>query len=522
MEILTSTGRVGEADVQALAVPVFKDEKAHEGFLSELDEAAGGLVKSVIESEELKGKEGETAYLLLPETAAGLKARRVLLVGVGERESYGLGQVSQMAGAAVRALRARNVKSIGLVLRGASEENARAASAAVEGALMSLFDPDKYRTVEKEERTVERLVLIAQGADLDTLSRAAERGRIVGESANFTRDMANEPGAYMTPTVMAQRAQQVANEFGLDVDVLDRPRMEALGMGSLLSVARGSDEPPALIVLKYTPEGGTRIDLAEAGKRAEGSGDGELLALVGKGVTFDSGGISIKPGENMELMKYDMTGGATVIGVMRAVAQLRPPFPVLGVVPATENLPSGKATKPGDVVRAMSGKTIEIINTDAEGRLILADAIAYAKRLGATRVIDLATLTGAVSIALGDVNTGILGTDQELIDELIESGREVGEKLWQLPLDKEYTKQIKSDIADIKNVGGRKAGTITAAAFIKEFADGISWAHLDIAGTAWGDEQKPFRSKGPTGVAVRTLVNFIERSARRLAPEAKG
>jgi leucyl aminopeptidase len=207
---------------------------------------------------------------------------------------------------------------------------------------------------------------------------------------------------------------------------------------------------------------------------------------------------------------------------MRAVAQLKPPMALLGVVPATENLPSGKATKPGDVVRAMSGKTIEVINTDAEGRLILADAISYAKKLGATRIIDLATLTGAVSIALGDVNTGILGTDQELIDEVIASGREVGEKLWQLPLDKEYTKQIKSDIADIKNVGGRKAGTITAAAFLKEFADGVSWAHLDIAGTAWGDDAKPYRAKGPTGVGVRTLLNLIERAiAKRDASEGK-
>jgi leucyl aminopeptidase len=231
-------------------------------------------------------------------------------------------------------------------------------------------------------------------------------------------------------------------------------------------------------------------------------------------VTFDSGGISIKPGENMELMKYDMTGGATVMGAMRAVAQLKPAMSLLVVVPATENLPSGKATKPGDVVRAMSGKTIEIINTDAEGRLILADAIAYAKKLGATRVVDLATLTGAVSIALGDVNTAVLGTDQELIDELIASGGEVGEKIWQLPLDKEYTRQIKSDIADIKNVGGRKAGAITAAAFLKEFADGVSWAHLDIAGTAWGDEAKPFRAKGPTGICVRTLINYVERMAR--------
>ncbi|MGI8997863.1 MAG: leucyl aminopeptidase family protein, partial [Pyrinomonadaceae bacterium] len=316
---------------------------------------------------------------------------------------------------------------------------------------------------------------------------------------------ANEPGAYMTPTNMAERAQEIATQFGLEIDVLEREEMEREGMGSLLSVARGSEEPPKLIILKYTPEGGAKGATKQ---------NGDLLALVGKGITFDTGGISLKPGENMELMKYDMTGGGTVLGVMRAIAQLKPPIPVLGVVPSTENMPSGKATKPGDVVRAMSGKTIEVINTDAEGRLVLADAISYAKKLGATRIVDLATLTGAVSIALGDVNTGILGTDQELIDELIAAGREVGEKFWQLPLDKEYSKQIKSDIADIKNVGGRKAGTITAAAFLKEFADGVSWAHLDIAGTAWGDDAKPFRSKGPTGVAVRTLLNMIDRMAR--------
>ncbi|HZB44014.1 MAG TPA: leucyl aminopeptidase [Pyrinomonadaceae bacterium] len=496
MEIQTSAGGVGEADVQAVAVPVFKDEKPHEGLLQQLDAATGGLIKSVFESEELKGKEGETAYIVLGEGGGGgLKARRVLLVGVGEREAYGPAQASQFAGTAARSLRARNVKSVGIVLRAPEGLAERAAAAAVEGALMSTFDPDKYKTADKEERAIERLVVIAEGADEAALGRGAERGRIVGESVNFTRDMANEPGAYMTPTDMAERAQGVADEFGLEIDVLDRARMEELGMGSLLSVARGSDEPPALIVLKYTPEGGTRTNLVEAGKAAggknsDGGEGGELLSFVGKGVTFDTGGISIKPGENMELMKYDMTGGATVIGVMRAVAQLKPPFPVLGVVPATENMPSGKATKPGDVVRAMSGKTIEVINTDAEGRLILADAVAYAKKLGATRVIDMATLTGAVSIALGDVNTGILGTDQQLIDEVIESGREVGEKFWQLPLDKEYTKQIKSD----------------------------------IAGTAWGDEAKPFRAKGPTGVAVRTLLNFVERESARAsgAKEAGG
>jgi leucyl aminopeptidase len=294
----------------------------------------------------------------------------------------------------------------------------------------------------------------------------------------------------------------VAAEFGLSIDVLDEARMEQEGMGSLLSVSHGSDEPAKLIVMKYTP--------ANASEES-----GELLAFVGKGITFDSGGISLKPGDNMELMKYDMTGGATVMGAMRAIAQIKPSIPVLGVVPCSENLPSGKATKPGDVVRAMTGKTIEVINTDAEGRLILADAIAYARKLGATKIVDIATLTGAVSIALGDVNTAVIGTDQELIGEIVAAGKETGEKFWQLPLDKEYSKQIKSDIADIKNVGGRKAGTITAAAFLKEFTDGVSWAHLDIAGTAWSDEAKPYRAKGPTGVAVRTFIRIVARASAK-------
>jgi leucyl aminopeptidase len=343
--------------------------------------------------------------------------------------------------------------------------------------------------------------VVIESGDKKTLQQGAERGRIIGEAVNFTRDLANEPGGYLTPTILAERAQKVAKKFGLSIDVLDQRQMEKLGMGSLLGVSRGSDEPPKLIVMKYEPR--------KAGRKKG------LLALVGKGITFDSGGISLKPGENMELMKYDMTGAATVIGAMQAIAQLKPSIPVLGVAPCAENLPSGKATKPGDILKAMTGKTIEVINTDAEGRLVLADAIAYAKKLGATQIIDMATLTGAVSVALGDVNTAILGTDQILIEQVIEAGREVGEKFWQLPLDDEYSNQIKSDIADIKNIGGKKAGTITAAAFLKEFANDTSWAHLDIAGTAWGDTAQPYRSKGPTGVAVRTLIEFIEGSARQ-------
>ncbi|MFN2453734.1 MAG: leucyl aminopeptidase [Pyrinomonadaceae bacterium] len=504
MRVTGSAKRYTEEDAEALAVAVFKDEKADEGFLKELDEAANGVISSVIETGELKGKEGETVYVHLAGGGkGGLKAKRLLLIGVGERSDYKPAQISQVAGAALRFLRGKNIKSIAFVPRVEADAEIIIA-AAIEGALMGVFEPDKYRTTEKEERTVDSFVVILEGADKSALDKGAERGRITGEAVNLARDLANEPGAYMTPTHMAARAEEIAREFNLEVDVLDEARMETEGMGALLSVSHGSEQPAKLIVLKYTPP------------QNAGTANGkELLAFIGKGVTFDSGGISLKPGDKMEQMKYDMTGGATVLGAMFAIAQLKPSIPVLGVVPSVENMPSGTATKPGDVVRAMSGKTIEVINTDAEGRLILADAISYAKKLGATRIVDMATLTGAVSIALGDVNAAILGTDQKLIDEVIEAGREAGEKFWQLPLDKEYTKQIKSDIADIKNIGGRKAGTITAAAFLKEFADGIAWAHLDIAGTAWSDETKPFRSKGPTGIAVRTLLKIVERAAAK-------
>jgi len=496
MDAFGSSKPVNEIDAEGLAVAVFKDEKADGGLLKSLDKAVGGLISDVTKSEEFTGKEGETAYFQV--SGNGLKARRLLLIGCGDRASYKSAQITQMGGTAARFLRSKNVKTIAVVPR-AEVDAERAAQTVVVGAIMGMFELDKYRTKDKEIRELKSITVFVEGADKKAVQRGAERGRIIGESINFTRDLANEPGAYMTPTIMADRARKVAKEFGLSFDVLDQKQMEKLGMGSLLGVSRGSDEPPKLIVMKYKPAKSTSK---------------ELLALVGKGITFDSGGISLKPGENMELMKYDMTGAATVIGTMLAIAQLKPSVPVLGVAPCSENLPSGKATKPGDVLRAMTGKTIEVINTDAEGRLVLADAIAYAKKLGATKIIDMATLTGAVSIALGDVHTAILGTDQELIGEVIASGVEVGEKFWQLPLDAEYTKQIKSDIADIKNVGGKKAGTITAAAFLKEFAEETPWAHLDIAGTAWGDPATPYRSKGPTGVAVRTLVEFIERSAR--------
>jgi leucyl aminopeptidase len=497
MDVRGTSKSCKQIDVQALAVAIFKDEKPNSGFLKDLDKQVGGLISNVIQTEEFAAKEGETAYFHL--TNKGLKAKRLLLIGCGDRDEFKAAQISQFGGTAARFLRGKNAGTIAIVPRGEGDAQGTA-QMVIQSAVTGLFEPDKYRTKDKEKRELKQIVVVIEGADEKAVQRGAERGGIVGEAVNYTRDLANEPGGYMTPTILAARAKETCRKFGLTFDVLDQKQMEKLGMGSLLGVSRGSDEPPKLIVMKYEPK---RV------KRSK-----KLLALVGKGITFDSGGISLKPGENMELMKYDMTGAATVIGTMRAIAQLKPSIPVLGVAPCSENLPSGKATKPGDILVAMTGKTIEVINTDAEGRLVLADAIAYAKKLGATQIIDMATLTGAVSIALGDVNVGILGTDQRLIDGVIDAGRGVGEKFWQLPLDKEYSAQIKSDIADIKNVGGRKAGTITAAAFLKEFADGVSWAHLDIAGTAWGDDAKPYRAKGPTGIAVRTLIEFVERSAR--------
>jgi len=379
------------------------------------------------------------------------------------------------------------------------------AQALVEGVLMGLFEPDQYKTREKEDRQIDRLVLVAPDTGSDqAIAGAINRGRIIAESVNFARGLSNEPSSVLTPTELADRARLVAEEFGLAIDVLDEARMKELGMGALLGVARGSDEPCKLIVLRYTPE-----------RTSSSTDDGSLIAIVGKGITFDSGGISIKPADGMERMKYDMSGAAATLAAMRSIAQIKPSVNVVGLMPTSENMPSGHAYKPGDVLRAMSGKTIEVINTDAEGRLVLADAITYAKKLGATRIIDLATLTGAVSVALGSVYAAILGNDQNFVNEVRKAAAEVGERLWQLPMDEDYRDLIKSDIADIKNSGGRYAGTITAAYFLREFAESTPWVHLDIAGTAWENEKKPHMAKGPTGVGIRTLVNFIcnERSA---------
>ena len=492
------TDNFQEASVDALAVAVFKGEKTTGGILKDLDALAGGGIASMIKSEEFKGDTGDTAYFIF-EPKGKIKASRLLLIGVGDRTEYKAADVSVLAGTAARNLRKRNVRSFALAPRSDGDAIDAATNAAA-GVVTSQFELDKYKTSEKNDKQIDNFVLYVEGGSDKDLKDALKRGEIIGDSMNFARDLANEPPNILHPTEMAKRAEKMAKEVGLKCEILDEAKMAKLGMGSLLSVSIGSEQPAKLIVLKYEPKKST-------GKK------GELLALVGKGITFDTGGISIKPSEGMDAMKYDMSGGATVIGTMRAIGLLKPTVPVLGIVAAVENMPDGKATRPSDVVTASNGKTVEILNTDAEGRLVLADAVVYAERQGATRIVDMATLTGAVIIALGDLNTAVLGNDQDLVDEIIECGKDAGENFWQLPIGKEYSKMIKSDIADLKNIGGgRKAGTIIGAVFIQEFIKDAKWAHLDIAGTAWADDVKPHRAKGPTAVAVRTLLKLVEKS----------
>jgi leucyl aminopeptidase len=495
MEVKAEFEKFYDVETDALVITIYEGERASEGALKELDERTGGMISEMLGTDEMRGKQGDMVYIYRP---GNICARRLLLVGAGKREEFSFDTVRRMAGSAARFLRSKGARSMA-ILRRSQLDLGKSAQAATEGALIGLFEPDMYKTENKEERRIDELVLLsAESGSEGELARGVERGRIIAEAVNMARELSNEPSNTLTPSELAERAKETANRFGLDIDVLDEARMKELGMGALLGVARGSDEPAKLIVLRYMPD------------EAEPMGnDADVIAIVGKGITFDSGGISIKPAEGMEKMKYDMSGAAATLAAMRAIAQLKPRINVIGVMPTTENMPSGRAYKPGDVLRAMSGKTIEVINTDAEGRLILADAITYARKIGATRIIDLATLTGAVSIALGPINVAVMGNDQAFVDEVRAAAREVGERFWQLPMDDDYRDLIKSDIADIKNSAGRYAGTITASWFLREFAEDTPWVHLDIAGTAWENERKAYMAKGPTGVAIRTLINYV-------------
>jgi leucyl aminopeptidase len=456
-------------------------------FVSTADKAVQQAAADVLSAGDVSGKNFELTWLHKP---AGVKAKRLLLLGGGKAEKFSSSDVRKLAGAAVRALKPRKLRSLAVVLPDAvpAEDAVRAV---VEGAIVGDFDPDTYKSDRKDQR-VESLTVVASG-DQSSLQRALDEARSVAESQNFTRSLVNEPANRMTPTVLAQRAQEMCKETGLKCEVYGADKIKELKMGAFWGVAQGSDEPPALIVMRYEPAGAP---------------EKPVLGLVGKGITFDTGGISIKPADGMEKMKYDMAGGATMIGVMRAIALLKPKVKVIGIVCATENMPSGKAQKPGDIQTAMSGKTIEIINTDAEGRLVLADGLCYARQLGCTHLIDAATLTGAVVVALGYANVGVFSNDDSFYQEFASTLVKSGENMWRLPVNDEYLDMTRSQIADLMNTGGRWGGASTAAAFLREFAENTPWIHLDIAGTAWMEENKPWIAKGPSGIAVRSLIEF--------------
>jgi len=476
------------ADTQTAKGPDAKPEPV----LLTTDPAVKAAVAAVLASGEYKAGANETLLLHAP---AGLAAKRLLIVGLGKLGKATVHGVRSGAGTAVRFTKPRGIRELVFALPDAELlAPGPCVRAAVEGALVGDFDPDTYRS-ERKDLSVQSFTLAAAASfDRGALEAAFAEGVIVGESQNFTRVLVNEPGNKLTPTILGQRAAEMASEVGLGWDVYSTETLHELKMGAFWSVSQGSEEPPALIVLRYEPEGVTT---------------GPVLGLVGKGITFDSGGISLKPGDNMEKMKYDMAGGAAMIGAMRAIALLKPRVRVIGIVCAAENMPDGKAQKPGDVQTAMSGKTIEIINTDAEGRLVLADGLAYARQLGATHLIDAATLTGACVVALGMVNAGAFSNDDATYAKFDAALGVSGEKFWRLPLGDEYAELIKSDIGDIKNTGGRWGGACTAAEFLKVFVEDTPWIHLDIAGLAWVENSLPYIAKGPSGVAVRTILEWV-------------
>ena len=493
MQITLESKPYAALETEALVSYVFEETDPVQGRISELDQTANGLLRSLAKSGELTGKTLEMTLIHAP---AGLKAARLLLVGAGKREQFTSATLRKLAGAALRYLKARSVKQLAFLVR---ENNAPedSAQAIAEGVLTANFETDKYKTEKKNDKSIDTVLLTGYSdAERSAAEKGLTRGRIIAESQNFARDLINEPSNKLTPKILAEKAEAMAKQAGLAVEILDEKKITDLKMGALLSVSQGGPEPPRVMVVTYTP--------------ANLKPGAPVIGLIGKAVTFDTGGISIKPADGMEKMKYDMAGGATMLGVMRALAALKPNVKVICVVPATENMPGGTAQKPGDIQTAMSGKTIEVLNTDAEGRLILADAVHYAKQLGATHLVDAATLTGAIVVALASINVGVFGgADQAWTDKVLASAKAVGEKMWQMPMDDEYREFIKGTVADIQNIGsGKGGGSITGAWFIREFAGDTPWVHLDIAGTAWNDDAKPWLAKGPTGVALRTLVNL--------------
>jgi leucyl aminopeptidase len=494
LKVKVITGDITSVEADAIIVNLFEGAQYPDGAAGAVDKALDGAITKLIDLGEIKGKLNEISII---HGLGKIPARIVAVAGLGKQSELTPDRIRGLAAEFCRSLRKLNCQRIATIIHGAGAggiEPEAASQAITEGSLLGLYRFQKHITKEPENQDIEELLIVeSDAAKLSALEQGCKKGKVASEATNLARDLINEPANYMTPSDMAKTAEKLAKTHGLGLTIMDREQMEKEGMGALLGVAQGSRQPPKLIVLSY------RGDKSSS----------NTMGFVGKGITFDSGGISIKPNEGMAEMKGDMAGAAAVMAALSAVAQLKPKVNVTIIVPATENLPGGNALKPGDILKALNGKTIEVVNTDAEGRLILADALSYAVKQGLSPLVDLATLTGACRVALGDIYSGILGNSQELIEKVIKAGADVGESLWQMPMHEEYQELNKSDVADIKNSGGRWAGTITAAHFLAEFVGNTPWAHIDIAGTSFRDKQHGYLVKGATGVGVRTLINLV-------------
>ncbi len=471
-----------EADAIALILFEEKDELLQS--VAALDAEITSLIGDLYEKKEFSGKALETAWIHRP---PGFLAPRLLLVGGGKSEEFSAAKLRQAAGTALRFAKKKEVRHLAIAPAG-DLGPADQVQLLAEGAILAAYQTGVYKTEDQAGSGIEQLSILGRSEHKSRL----ERGRVIAEAQNFTRELVNEPGNLLTPTVLASRAIQLGYDTNLEVEVLRKSRLEEMKMGALLGVAQGGAQPPVMIVVRYQPKRRPRSN--------------EHLGLVGKAATFDTGGISIKPSEGMEKMKYDMAGGAAMLGAMKALSELKPAIPVTAVIPSVENMPGPQSQRPGDVVTSMSGKTIEVLNTDAEGRLILADALTYSQKQGCTHLVDAATLTGSIVVALGHERVGVFSNDESWQERFLAASETAGEKMWPMPLDEEYKDQLKSPIADLPNIGTRWGGSITAAMFLKQFADPASWIHLDIAGTAWIEKEKPYLPEGPSGIPVRTLI----------------
>jgi leucyl aminopeptidase len=485
--VTATTRPTRDLDAELLVIPVFEDDDVNGE--RDLDRASGGEYTAARKRGAFAGKLYE--QLVTPISGDRWKGRRALWVGLGPRRDVTVEQLRRAATIGGLAARQRRFSSVAIVARSSpAVPNSGAVQALTEGAVLANYEGTSYKTSDGALPWLDRVEIRVEG---EADGKAVERGRVLAEATNVARALSNEPGNVLTPREFAERAAKLARGAGLKVEVLDEKKIAELKMGMLMGVARGSSEPPRLVVLRYEPK--------KAAHKA-------VLGLVGKGITFDTGGISIKPAENMDKMKDDMSGGAAVLCAMMAVAKLRGPVRCIGIIPTTENMPGGRAMKPGDILTSAEGKTVEVLNTDAEGRLILGDAMWYARKLGVTHLVDIATLTGACVVALGKTTSGLFGRPTTWVEQVRRASERAGDRSWPMPLFDDYKELLKSEIADFTNTGGRAGGAISAAVFLKEFAGDLPWVHMDIAGTAWAEEAKPYQPKGATGVGVRTLAEL--------------